>query len=766
MVAATFWGLSVVDILVVLMYFAIIVGITWWTIRRIHSQEDYFMGGRRFGKLIQTFAAFGQATSVETVTSTTTTVHANGAAGIWGLLASGLFNMPIFWMTSVWYRRLRLMTMADFFHERFNSQRMGAFYALCMTMWMIFNATFGLTAMSKTVAAITAKPVSDQNAALVADLVSKPASSERAAALAGAKTKLLESLAPDEADSYLKAVEREHLESKDYVLLPADQQARLDQLRAEKPPKEFSFLNEDYLIWAVAFITLFYASAGGLSAAFITDLVQGIFILVLTVLLIPFGMAKVNQVFGTSGFLGSFQVMHKHLPDAFMDLWGNPSLPEFTWYWIAAFSLLSMINVAVQANQLTACGSAKDDYTARYGFVSGIMLKRYSSVLWGLVALLTLLLYGSTIKDPDYVWGHATRDLLGPVNIGLVGLMIASMMAALMAAKSAMMLTTSALITRNLYQPLAKNKSEKHYVWAGRVFGALFMVAAALMAMQFKSVFNLLKILGMFNCVLAAAFWLGMVWRRANRAGAWTSMLVMFVTTILLPFGMPLAPGVTTSQYLLQTTNPTPIVRTYTAKELDVKERKDAIDRWDRLNAAGKSKGTRPTPIEIGQKFEKTILPEKKSLFWSEDIKPATASAPAKGQGSLKVELVAMHWLGWDLSKNSYAFNETLTFIFRILLPFVSLMLVSRFTRPESKELLDQFYGKMRTPVVGTHEDDAREMALTRANPTRHDDRKMFRNSAWEFRKWDRQDWGGVIGASLAALSVLALLLLIVKLGA
>ena len=41
----------------------------------------------------------------------------------------------------------------------------------------------------------------------------------------------------------------------------------------------------------------------------------------------------------------------------------------------------------------------------------------------------------------------------------------------------------------------------------------------------------------------------------------------------------------------------------------------------------------------------------------------------------------------------------------------------------------------------------------------------MFPKSQWEFRKWDRQDWGGVIGASLGALSVLALLLLLVNLG-
>jgi SSS family solute:Na+ symporter len=42
-------------------------------------------------------------------------VNANGASGIWAMLAGGLINLPVFWMTSIWYRRLRVLTMGDFF---------------------------------------------------------------------------------------------------------------------------------------------------------------------------------------------------------------------------------------------------------------------------------------------------------------------------------------------------------------------------------------------------------------------------------------------------------------------------------------------------------------------------------------------------------------------------------------------------------------------------------------------------------------------------
>jgi SSS family solute:Na+ symporter len=727
----SFWGLSVIDLAVIFVYFVAIVYIAIRAARLVKNREDYFMAGRRFGKLIQTFAAFGQATSVENVTTTTTMVNSNGASGIWAVLAGGLVNLPVFWMTSIWYRRLRLLTLGDFFEERYGSKRMAAFYAMCQTIYFVLIAAIGLVAMSKTIAAIAAKPESELNAI--------------------------------ERVEYSKAIERERLEAADFALLSADQKSHLVDLQMLNPKKEYSYVNENWLIILVAAVTLLYASIGGLAAAFMVDLVQGMFIILLSILLIPFAMMKINLQHGTDGFLGSFQTMHKVLPASFLEIWGSPSLIEFSWYWIVGFSIMIVLATAVQANQMTACGSAKDDYTARYGFVSGMLLKRYSSVMWGFVALLTVVLYGGTISDPDYVWGHATRDLLGPLGIGLVGLMIACLIAALMAAKSAFMLTAAALITNNLYRPFRPNCSENHYIWAGRIFSALYMLVSAYIATQSKGLFELFKMTMMFNSILAAAFWLGMLWRRSNRAGAWASMVVMFIATVVLPFGLPVIPGMRTSEYLSKTTNAVPVSRSYIARQMDLQERDRAIASWNRLNIAGKSEGERPAVLKAGDKFEKKVLLPKKSIFWNEGLE--IKNGITSGRGYLKVELIALDKMGWDLSKNSYSLNETLKFLFRIIIPFLVLMLVAFFTQQEDKNQLDQFYGKMLTPVVGTHADDEREMALTRANPTRFNHLKIFPNSNWEFRIWNKEDWMGVVISCFAVISVVALLIFIVSLG-
>src|SRR3954465_7007866 len=115
---ATLWGFSAGDLAVVLGYFFTALGIAWIASRRVRNREDFFLGSRRFGKLIQSFAAFGQATSVESITVLTAMVSANGAAGVWALLASGLLSMPVFWLTAAWYRRMRVLTLAEFFSER------------------------------------------------------------------------------------------------------------------------------------------------------------------------------------------------------------------------------------------------------------------------------------------------------------------------------------------------------------------------------------------------------------------------------------------------------------------------------------------------------------------------------------------------------------------------------------------------------------------------------------------------------------------------
>jgi len=64
--------------------------------------------------------------------------------------------------------------------------------------------------------------------------------------------------------------------------------------------------------------------------------------------------------------------------------------------------------------------------------LADFFIERYCTVAWGFVPLLALVLYGNTMTNPDLIWGHMVKDLLGPLGLGLVGLMVVCMLGALM----------------------------------------------------------------------------------------------------------------------------------------------------------------------------------------------------------------------------------------------------------------------------------------------------------------------------------------------
>ncbi|HOF89211.1 MAG TPA: sodium:solute symporter family protein, partial [Armatimonadota bacterium] len=139
-------GLSWLDWGVVTLYFVATLYVGLVAGRKVKTREDFFMGGRKFGKWIQTFAMFGQATSAENAVSATTMVATGGAAGMGANLLGQLLYMPVLWITAPWYRRLRLLTLADFFETRYQSRGIAVTYALVSATFFMIAAGMGFAA--------------------------------------------------------------------------------------------------------------------------------------------------------------------------------------------------------------------------------------------------------------------------------------------------------------------------------------------------------------------------------------------------------------------------------------------------------------------------------------------------------------------------------------------------------------------------------------------------------------------------------------------
>ena len=716
--------MQLADFLVLTGYFAVMLAIGVICAMRVKKQEDYFMGGRGFGKLLQTFAAFGAGTGSQDPINVGRTTWTSGLSGIWSALM-WLFVTPFYWIFAIWYRRMRHLTLGDWFVERYESRAMGAAYTIFGFSFYVFFLSTMFSAISK---------------------VAEP--------LLGSETVLqLVGFIGSEDPADLK-----------YVLVPL-----------------------------IAAIVVAYGVVGGLAAAYWTDLIQGLCIILLSIILIPYGLSALVENFGEEyasatgqqvenlNTMDGFKILHHRVSDDNFQLFSGPRSGEFPLHFIISLSLLGLMGIVVQPHFIvTGGGSAKTEEVARIGLVAGNFLKRFCTIGWALTALIVVALLADSIEinqDPDRAWGVATREILGNVKIGgvylgMAGLMLACLLAALMSSADCYMLVASALLVRNIYAPyFDPDATEKKYVSVARIAGFVIIMGAATVSLLLSDVFGQYKLALEIAILFAAPFWLGMFWRRATTSAAWISivfsLLFFFVVPYLLPY---FSPSLRSNQDLAIATDIVTTSLHRTASPSDVAKRKATIELWE---SAEEKVGERPDQLVIDGPFVDTFSAGGDSVFWGSGVEAVGETALTEisnvesnegakvvvttrkegmfeGQGQLRLDNYLYHMLGMDLRKMDRALLTTLRIPPRIILPFVVMILASFVTRRGSKEVLDRYYVKMKTPVRPDPEDDQRELELSYKDPTRFDHRKMFPGTDLEIQKPTRSDtWGFVISVGI-----------------
>ncbi len=111
-------GFKLIDLVTI---FAYLVGITILGVkmRRARDSQDYFLGGRRFGKLISIFSVFGAGTHSDQAVSVVSKTYTSGMSGIWYQWLY-LFVTPFNWWIAPILRRCRAITTADYFEARYD----------------------------------------------------------------------------------------------------------------------------------------------------------------------------------------------------------------------------------------------------------------------------------------------------------------------------------------------------------------------------------------------------------------------------------------------------------------------------------------------------------------------------------------------------------------------------------------------------------------------------------------------------------------------
>ncbi len=732
------------DYIVLITYFTAMALIGLLAMLKVKRQEDFFMGGRGFGKLLQTFAAFGAGTgSYEPVTVGRTT-FLSGLSGIWSVLL-WLFATPVYWIVAVWFRRMRHLTLGDWFVERYQSRGLGLAYACFGTAMEMCFLGLGFSAIGKV-----------------------------CAPLLGTKTF--------------------HLEWPDLVWPGLAWEATVGI--------------ECVLIPLAALIVLIYGVLGGLRAAYWTDLVQGVFIIILSVLLIPAGLNALVVKYGDPAsmtLMDGFRIMHQQVPADFFYLTDTPQGGQFPLHYIVAIMLLNISGAVVHPHMIAVGGgSAKSEMSARMGLVIGALLKRLCTIGWALTTLIILAYMANSVEiaeDPDSVWGVAARELLGPMQLGLVGLMLACLMAALMSSADCYMLIVSALVVRNGYAAyINPHASDRTCLRLGRVVGVLVITGGAAAALMWYDIFEQLKTVWELPILFAAPFWIGMYWRRATPLAAWGtvtfSLLAFFVIPAVLPHAMPsLAEN---ARYTATNELVTTIV-TRPAVPADVARREAAVGLWHKKvrdwvklvgaqdeGAAADMFGPMPEPIQVGQSIEDRFTTGGKPIYWKGRVRSIgpekrreidhqvhgntvkireAYDCPLQGQGSFQLDFLIYDFLNVDLAKMDNATLETLRLPTRLVLPFLVMIVLSLITPRSNREALDRYYVKMKTPVRPDPDEDRQALENSYQNPWQFDHRRLIPYFGLEFQKPRPIDVIGFVGVFLACFALIGLVLWLARLG-
>jgi len=408
-------GIHPLDLAVVIAYLGIVLFLGHRSARKqTKSQEGYFLAGRKLGKLYQFFLNFGNSTDANGAVSTASLVYQQGVSGVW-LGFQLIFLNPYYWFMNMWFRRVRLVTMADLFEDRLGSRKLATFYALFQSITVMFVVIgFGNLITYKISAALVVKPEATWNA------------EERAS-----------------VEGY-RALHELEKAAKTTTSLTAEQQTRLTELREQDARGELqSYITAlkplpFYIIYTL--IVGLYVVIGGMTATAMNEVLQSILTIVFSVILIPLGLSAI----------GGWEQLSVRVPPAMFELVSsNTGAQQVTGTVLLAMFIVALVQINGIVGNMSISGSAKNEYAARFGAVSGTYGKRLMMIMWAFCGLTAVALYqGPTaLSDPDAAWGTMCRQLLGP---GLLGLMLVGLLANNMDTVAAQTLAVSALFVRNV----------------------------------------------------------------------------------------------------------------------------------------------------------------------------------------------------------------------------------------------------------------------------------------------------------------------------
>lgn len=282
------------------------------------------------------------------------------------------------------------------------------------------------------------------------------------------------------------------------------------------------------IVFVFAILAASYTIPGGLSSAINAEIIQAGILIVGSVLLALFvsfsgGFEYFKDLFASGNIMAK---LYRPIDDA--------STP-----WLALLVGMPITGLYFWANNQTLVQrvlSAKNLNEGRKGVMLSGGITLMTLFLFAIPGVMSQKLFPG-LERPDMVYPAMILNLM---PVGLLGVMIAVLFAALTSALSAIMNSTSTLFTMDFYSKINKDADDKKQVQVGKIVSLVVIVIAALWAPQIGKFGSILKyyqeMLAYLSPPIVAAFLLGIFSKRVNGEGVFFGLIFGLIVAVLMLF--------------------------------------------------------------------------------------------------------------------------------------------------------------------------------------------------------------------------------------
>ncbi len=284
-----------------------------------------------------------------------------------------------------------------------------------------------------------------------------------------------------------------------------------------------------------------YTIAGGLKAVVYTDAVQAVLLLI---------GACLVAVLSFNAIGGSWSAVVAAVPADDLSIVRPASDPVLPWPGlITGVFLLGFYFWATNQFMVQRALGAKNLDHGRWGALFAGLLKLPIIFIMVLPGIFGRLLYPAAeyptlAENSDLIFPTLMFDLL---PVGIRGLIIAALVAAIMSSVDSTLNSASTLVTMDFIKKLKPNVPNHSLVIAGRIVTFVFMSLAIVWAPQIIKFPNIWTYLQQMLAYLAppivACFFAGVFWKRANGHGAFAALVVGHLAAAVI-FGLALSGSV------------------------------------------------------------------------------------------------------------------------------------------------------------------------------------------------------------------------------